>query len=121
MAFIQMKNLPTAGWKKKQLHIVKYCIHSFIFVFTAFLWKVVKTDSTGTCQTFCVVNQCFSEFEINIIIIIIISIFWEDNEFSMNASLPFGPPINTDIDYYQAFSLFTVASDFFLCIYVLIH
>ena len=21
----------------------------------------------------------------------------------MNASLPFGPPINTDIDYYQAF------------------
>ena len=24
----------------------------------------------------------------------------------MNASLPFGPPINTDIDYYQAFFLF---------------
>ena len=24
----------------------------------------------------------------------------------MNASLPFGPPINTDIDYYQAFFFF---------------
>ena len=24
----------------------------------------------------------------------------------MNASLPFGPPINTDIDYYQAYFLF---------------
>ena len=24
----------------------------------------------------------------------------------MNASLPFGPPINTDIDYYQAYFFF---------------
>ena len=24
----------------------------------------------------------------------------------MNASLPFGPPVNTDIDYYQAFFFF---------------
>ena len=24
----------------------------------------------------------------------------------MNASLPFGPPINTDIDYYQAYSIY---------------
>ena len=24
----------------------------------------------------------------------------------MNASLPFGPPINTDIDYYQTFFFF---------------
>ena len=29
-----------------------------------------------------------------------------DNEFSMDASLPFGPPINTDIVYYQAFFFF---------------
>ena len=27
----------------------------------------------------------------------------------MNASLPFGPPINTDIDYYQAFFFFFVS------------
>ena len=40
------------------------------------------------------------------IIIIIISIFQEDNEFS---SLPFGPPINTGIDYYQAFFFFLVS------------
>ena len=29
----------------------------------------------------------------------------------MNASLPFGPPINTDIDYYQAYY-------YFLCVLV---
>ena len=38
-----------------------------------------------------------------IIIIIIISIFKEDNVFSIIASLPHGPPKNTDIDYYQTF------------------
>ena len=37
------------------------------------------------------------------IIIIIISIFKEDNVFSIIASLPYGPPVNTDIDYYQIF------------------
>ena len=37
------------------------------------------------------------------IIIIIISIFKEDNVFSIIASLPYGPPMNTDIDYYQTF------------------
>ena len=36
-----------------------------------------------------------------IIIIIIISIFKEDNVFSIIASLPYGPPMNTDIDYYR--------------------
>ena len=35
--------------------------------------------------------------EVNIIIIII-SIFKEDNVFSITASLPYGPPVNTDID-----------------------
>ena len=34
-------------------------------------------------------------------IIIIISIFKEDNVLSMNASLPYGPPMNTDIDHYR--------------------
>ena len=38
-----------------------------------------------------------------IIIIIIISIFKEDNVFSIIASLPYGPPVNTDIDYYRTF------------------
>ena len=38
-----------------------------------------------------------------IIIIIIISIFKEDNVFSITTSLPYGPPVNTDIDYYQIF------------------
>ena len=38
-----------------------------------------------------------------IIIIIIISIFKEDNVFSITASLPYGPPVNTDIDYYRTF------------------
>ena len=41
-----------------------------------------------------------------IIIIIIISIFKEDNVFSIIVSLPYGPPVNTDIDYYQTFSDF---------------
>ena len=34
---------------------------------------------------------------------IIISIFKEDNVFSMTASLPYGPPVNTDIGYYRTF------------------
>ena len=47
-----------------------------------------------------------------IIIIIIISIFKEDNVFSITASLPYGPPVNTDIDYYRTFfsDLFIFAS-----------
>ena len=35
--------------------------------------------------------------------IIIISIFKEDNVFSITAILPYGPPVNTDIDYYRTF------------------
>ena len=38
-----------------------------------------------------------------VIIIIILSIFKEDDVFSITASLPYGPPVNTDIDYYQTF------------------
>ena len=44
-----------------------------------------------------------------IIIIIIISIFKENNVFSMTANLPYSPPVNTDIDYYQTFSVLSVA------------
>ena len=36
--------------------------------------------------------------------IMIISIFKEDNILSITAFLPYGPPVNTDIDYYQTFS-----------------
>ena len=46
------------------------------------------------------------------VIIIIISIFKEDNVFSIIASLPYGPPVNTDIDYYRNFS------DFFMYVSV---
>ena len=49
---------------------------------------------------------------ITIIIIIIISIFKEDKVFSIIASLPYGPPVNTDIDYYRTFS------DFFMFVSV---
>ena len=34
---------------------------------------------------------------------IIISTFMEDNVLSMTANLPYGPPVNTDIDYYWPF------------------
>ena len=47
-----------------------------------------------------------------IIIIIIISIFKEYNVFSIIASLPYGPPVKTDIDYYRTFS------DFFMFVSV---
>ena len=33
--------------------------------------------------------------------VIIISIFYVDNIFSMNASLSYGSPMNTDIDDYE--------------------
>ena len=49
-----------------------------------------------------------------IIIIIIISIFKEDNVFSIIAGLPYGPPVYTDIDYYRTFS------DFFMFVSVAI-
>ena len=42
------------------------------------------------------------------VIMIITSIFKEDNVFSMIASLPYGPPVNTDIDYYLIFSDFFI-------------
>ena len=39
----------------------------------------------------------------------LLSIFKEDNIFSMTANLPYGPPMNTDIDYYQTFFPFFVS------------
>ena len=46
----------------------------------------------------------YAVFLVTVDIIIIISIFKEDNVFSITASLPHGPPVNTDIDYYRTFS-----------------
>ena len=50
--------------------------------------------------------------DVIIIMITIISVFKEDNVFSIIASLPYGPPVNTDIDYYRNFS------DFFMFVSV---
>ena len=47
-----------------------------------------------------------------IMLIIIISIFKEDNVLSIIASLPYGPLVNTEIDYYRTFS------DFFMFVSV---
>ena len=38
-----------------------------------------------------------------IVIIIIISIFKDDNVFSIIASLSYGPSMNTDVDYYRTY------------------
>ena len=46
----------------------------------------------------------------------IIYIFKEDNVFSKTATPPYGPPVNTDIDYYRAF-LFGLL---FLCVVMLV-
>ena len=43
---------------------------------------------------------------LHVLIIIIISIFKEENVFSITASLPYGPPVNTNIDYYQTLFFF---------------
>ena len=48
-------------------------------------------------------KSCLIEVMFSIIMIIIISIFKEDNAYNMNASLPYGPSVNTDIDYYRTF------------------
>ena len=55
----------------------------------------------NTIKVVYITRTCFHDVYIIIIIIIIISIFKEDNVFSMIASLPYGPPVNTDIDFYQ--------------------
>ena len=49
-----------------------------------------------------------------LIIIIIISIFIEDTVFSTTASLPYGPLVNTDIDYFRTDFFFGYYSDFFI-------
>ena len=55
------------------------------------------------------------------IIIIIISIFKEENVFSIIANLPYGPPVNTDIDYYQTFfGLLSFVSVAMLVVYYLL-
>ena len=71
--------------------------------------KVDYFETIAACDLklidFLTLTQCHLQ-------IIIISIFKEDNVFSITASLPYGPPVNTDIDYYQTFlpDLFIFAS-----------
>ena len=38
-----------------------------------------------------------------------ISLFEEDNVFSMTANLPYGPPVNTDIDFFFGIVFVSVA------------
>ena len=52
---------------------------------------------------FALVHDVEAIFHLPYVIIIIISIFKEDNVFSITASFPYGPPVNTDIDYYRTF------------------
>ena len=44
-----------------------------------------------------------------IIIIITMSIFKEVNVISIIASPPYGPPVNTDIDYFRTFHFCSLA------------
>ena len=73
--------------------------------------KVDYFETIAACDLklidFLTLAQCHLQ-----IIMIIISIFKEDNVFSITASLPYGPLVNTDIDYYRTFfsDLFIFAS-----------
>ena len=66
--------------------------------------QLIKQDIISHCLTFNFRHMSQYMSFPSVIIIIIISIFKEDNVFSITASLPYGPPVNTDIDYYQTFS-----------------
>ena len=57
--------------------------------------RIVHDKRVQLIWVFCV------EGPLIIIIIIIISIFIEDNVFSTTVSLPYGPLVNTDIDYFR--------------------
>ena len=65
-----------------------------------------KYSENVLLQTFVNSKKSVNLLLTDVIIIIIISIFKEDNVFSIIASLPYGPPVNTDIDYYRYFSDF---------------
>ena len=69
-------------------------------------------SSSHRPSALCLCEKSTTRLIIIIIIIIIISIFKEDNVFSITASLPYGPPVNTDIDYYRTFF-----SDLFILFY----
>ena len=59
---------------------------------TSMYSKTVSTPAYG-----------YEQYKLLIIIMIILSIFKEDNVFSITDSLPYGPPVNTDIDFYRTF------------------
>ena len=53
-------------------------------------------------------------------IIIKVSIFMEDYVFSMTVNLPYGPPMNTDNDYYQTFFSDLFVSDAMLVVWYML-
>ena len=62
--------------------------------------KISRERERERGETYAVITESRTSA---LIIIIVISIFKEDNVFSITASLPYGPPVNTDIDYYRTF------------------
>ena len=58
-------------------------------------YQTLSNEVTFEARPLCSLTQCIIR-----IIIIIISIYKEDN---MIAILSYGPPVNTDIDYYRTF------------------
>ena len=52
---------------------------------------------------------------------ILISIFKEHNVFSIIASLPYGPPVNTDTDYYRIFFYIFVSVAMLVVRYLLVE
>ena len=92
------------------MHFLFQANFCLLFIFRALfilLYTALKAQNACFFVFKCFTSQSTISFmsarchRLMIIIIIIISIFKEDNVFSIIASLPYGPPMNTDIDYYQ--------------------
>ena len=79
--------------------------------FVCYRKQILLLKRKKICYEFaCEKKVLFSHFYI-IIIILIISIFKEDNVFSITASLPYGPPLIQTLNIIRLFSdLFIFAS-----------
>ena len=100
------KNKRTTISSKRLLYLLSIkslCLDFFpLFSITSVLHK---TDSLKLSTTIRDRLLRPAHSVIIIIIMIMISIFNEDNVFSTTANLPYGPLMNTDNDYYRTFSL----------------
>ena len=67
--------------------------------------SVLVSSPLTVCSLFEIYISMFDYFPFRFIII---SVFQEDNISGLTTSLPYGPPMNTDIDYYQTFILFVI-------------